>query len=67
MLIGLAIIFLFGILISRTMVSKIVLLTAGGPMLLIAKMDLMDSVSTQARFRAIKDAVEQAMAAARGS
>jgi hypothetical protein len=53
------------ILASFMRVSRIYLQTAGGPVVLALKFQLVGIEATLTRFRAIKDAVEQAMEAAR--
>lgn len=61
----LILLFILGGLASFMRVSRIYLQTSGGPVVLALKFQLTGTEVTLIRFRAIKDAVEQAMEAAR--
>jgi hypothetical protein len=51
---------------SRVSISRILLQTSGGPVLLVEKVQLSEPSGTLARFEAIKDAIEQAMREGKG-
>jgi len=53
------------VVISFVRVSRLYLQTAGGPVVLAFKIQLTDSAATLARFQTIKEAIEQAVRAAK--